>query len=88
MTIPDRVAFTLFGKDIYWYGVLMAVGIILAVLLANREEKRKKLPSDIIIDMCLVIIPCGVVGARLYGKCRCNDSPFEPELSFRNSCSL
>ena len=66
MTIPDRVAFTLFGKDIYWYGVLMAVGIILAVLLANREEKRKKLPSDIIIDMCLVIIPCGVVGARLY----------------------
>ena len=66
MTIPDRVAFTLFGKDIYWYGVLMAVGIILAVLLANREEKRKKLPADIIIDMCLVIIPCGVVGARLY----------------------
>ena len=66
MTIPERVAFTLFGKNIYWYGVLMAVGIILAVLLANREEKRKKLPADIIIDMCLVIIPCGVVGARLY----------------------
>lgn len=28
--------------------------------------KTQKLPSDIIIDMCLVIIPCGVVGARLY----------------------
>ena len=66
MTIPDRVAFTLFGKDIYWYGVLMAIGIILAVFLASQEEKRKKLPRDIIIDMCLVIIPCGVVGARLY----------------------
>ena len=66
MTIPDRVAFTLFGKDIYWYGVLMAIGIIIAVFLATREEKRKKLPTDIIIDMCLVIIPCGVIGARLY----------------------
>lgn len=66
MTIPDRVAFTLFGKDIYWYGVLMAIGIILAVFFAIREEKRKKLPKDIIIDLCLVIIPCGVVGARLY----------------------
>ena len=37
MTIPDRVAFTLFGKDIYWYGVLMAIGIIIAVFLATRE---------------------------------------------------
>ena len=66
MMVPDRVAFTLFGKDVYWYGVLMAVGIIVAVLLAMREEKRKRLQKDIVIDMCLVIIPAGVVGARLY----------------------
>lgn len=66
MKIPDRVAFTLFGEDVYWYGVLMAIGIIIAVFLAIREEKRKKLTTDIIIDMCLVMIPCGVVGARLY----------------------
>ncbi|MBE5784614.1 MAG: prolipoprotein diacylglyceryl transferase [Clostridiales bacterium] len=66
MTLPDRVAFTLFGKDIYWYGVLMACGIIIAVLLAMLEEKRKKLKKDTVIDMCLVVIPCGVVGARLY----------------------
>ncbi|MEG1547329.1 MAG: prolipoprotein diacylglyceryl transferase [Clostridia bacterium] len=66
MTNPDRVAFTIFGRDIYWYGVLMAVGIIIAVLLAIREGKRKKLPEDTIVDLCLVIIPCGIVGARLY----------------------
>lgn len=66
MTLPDRVAFTLFGKDIYWYGVLMATGIIIAVLLAMLEEKRKKLKKDTVIDMCLIVIPAGVVGARLY----------------------
>jgi phosphatidylglycerol:prolipoprotein diacylglycerol transferase len=66
MMNPDRVAFTLFGKEIYWYGILMAVGIVIAVLLAQSEEKRKKLPKDIIIDMCLVVIPAGVIGARLY----------------------
>ncbi len=66
MVNPDRVAFTLFGKDIYWYGVLMAVGIIVAVLLAQSEEKRKRLPKDIVIDMCLWVIPFGVIGARLY----------------------
>ena len=31
MTNPSRVAFTLFGRDVYWYGVLMAIGILLAV---------------------------------------------------------
>ena len=66
MKLPDRVAFSVFGKDIYWYGVLMACGIIVAVLIAMLEEKRKKLKKDTVIDMCLVIIPCGVVGARLY----------------------
>ena len=66
MANPSRVAFTLFGKEIYWYGVLMALGIVLAVLLAQGEEKRKKLPKDIVVDMCLAIIPAGIVGARLY----------------------
>ncbi|HWQ59387.1 MAG TPA: prolipoprotein diacylglyceryl transferase [Clostridia bacterium] len=66
MMNPDRVAFNLFGKDIYWYGILMAVGIVLAVILAQIEEKRKKLPRDIVIDLCLVVIPAGVIGARLY----------------------
>lgn len=66
MKLPDRVAFSVFGKDIYWYGVLMACGIVIAVLIAMLEEKRKKLKKDTVIDMCLVIIPCGVVGARLY----------------------
>ena len=66
MQMPSRVAFTLFGREIYWYGILMALGIIVAVLLAMREGKRKKLPEDTIIDLCLIVIPFGIVGARLY----------------------
>ncbi len=66
MINPDRVAFSVFGRDIYWYGVLMALGIVIAVLLAMREAKRKQLNEDTVLDLCLVIIPCGVVGARLY----------------------
>ena len=66
MANPDRVAFTVFGRDIYWYGVLMAVGILVAIFLANKEEKRKRLPKDTILDCCLLIIPLGVICARLY----------------------
>lgn len=66
MNNPSRVAFTLFGRDVYWYGVLMALGILIGVWLTLKEGKRKKLTEDDILDMCLVIIPSGVVGARLY----------------------
>ena len=66
MVNPSRVAFTLFGRDVYWYGILMALGILLAVWLTLKEGKRKRLTEDDILDMCLVIIPAGVVGARLY----------------------
>ena len=66
MNMPSRVAFNLFGKDIYWYGVIMATAMIIAVGLAYSEERRKKLKKDTVIDMCLCIIPAGIVGARLY----------------------
>ncbi len=66
MTNPDRVAFSVFQRDIYWYGVLMALGIMIAVMLAMFEAKRKRMNEDTVLDLCLVIIPCGVVGARLY----------------------
>lgn len=66
MTNPDRVVFTLFGRDIYWYGVLMATGILVAIWLADREEKRKGLPKDTILDACLYMIPLGILCARLY----------------------
>jgi len=66
MINPSRVAFSIFGRDIYWYGVLMALGIVCAVLLAMREAKRKQVSEDTVLDLCLVLIPSGVIGARLY----------------------
>ncbi len=49
-----------------WYSVLIVTGILLAVLLAEREEKRLGLPKDTAIDLALIVVPCGIIGARLY----------------------
>ena len=40
MNNPSRVAFTLFGRDVYWYGVLMALGILIGVWLTLRSDKN------------------------------------------------
>lgn len=63
---PNRIAFTIFGQDVYWYGILMALGVIIAIYLALKEAKRKNIHQDQLLDLCLIMIPCGIVGARLY----------------------
>lgn len=61
-----RVAFTLFGKEVYWYGVLIAGGIVLAAFYACRRAKQFGTTTDDIIDMLLLAVPMGIVCARLY----------------------
>ncbi len=62
----DRVAFTLFGKSVAWYGVIITCGIVLAVLYVMWRAKQNEIKSDHILDIALVVVPCGVAGARLY----------------------
>lgn len=66
MVNPSRVAFSIFGRDIYWYGVLISISVVLAVAIGMRQAKRKGMNPDILLDFALLAIPCGVVGARLY----------------------
>lgn len=49
-----------------WYSVLIVTGILLAYLIGAREEKRLGLPRDTMLDVTLVSVPCGIVGARIY----------------------
>lgn len=62
----SRVAFSIFGLDIMWYGVLMASAMILCVFLALKEGKRVKISEDDILNLAIIAIPCGLLGARLY----------------------
>ncbi|MBR5345512.1 MAG: prolipoprotein diacylglyceryl transferase [Clostridia bacterium] len=51
---------------IRWYSVLIVAGMAIAVWLACREEKRVGLPKDTILDLALLLLPMGIIGARLY----------------------
>ena len=57
---------TVFGKNIYWYGILIAVGFILAVLYAMKRSREFGLTQDNILDCLIVATPIGIIGARLY----------------------
>ena len=66
----DPVIFTIevgnFTFSLYWYGVLVMLGVALATWLTAVEFKRRGQDSDYIWDSLLWILPAGIVGARLW----------------------
>lgn len=63
---PSPVAFTVMGKDIYWYGIIIASGFLLAVLYMLYRAKTFGITQDDVLDLVLWAVPIGVVCARLY----------------------
>lgn len=65
----NPVAFTLpigNGWKIYWYGVIIAVGFLLALIYGLRRAKKLGVNVDRLIDVVLVTTPCAILGARAY----------------------
>ncbi len=62
----NRVALTIGNLPIYWYGVIIASGLMLAVLYASCTAKRYNVDSNKLFNCVLVGIVTGIIGARLY----------------------
>ena len=58
--------FSIGDLSIRWYSVLILLGMIIAVRLAERESKKFKFEKDFIFDIAFWIIIFGIIGARLY----------------------
>lgn len=63
---PSRVAFFLFGLDIYWYGVIIAIGFALAVTYALYRMRQEGIDEDKFFDVLLIATPVALICARLY----------------------
>lgn len=51
---------------IHWYGVIIAIGVVLALWLAVREGKRQGIPEDDFYDYLLWALPIAIICARIY----------------------
>ena len=58
--------FTVFGFFIALYAVIIACGMFAAVSLCDRIAKREGIKDDTVWELAYVLLPCGIVGARLY----------------------
>lgn len=66
MPVPNPVAFQIFGIDIMWYAILICTGILLATILCCLRSPNYGLDPDSIVNLLLISLPAGIIGARLY----------------------
>lgn len=52
--------------EVRWYGIIICLGMILACVYVYLRARQIGLTLDDVLDIALFIIPCGVIGARLY----------------------
>ena len=58
--------FTVFGRPIYFYGVIIALGFLLAFIYGYRRIKQFGLTSDQLTDGIIFAVPAAIICARLY----------------------
>lgn len=62
----DPVAFQLFGLEVRWYGILIAMGVLIGAVIALREAKRLGLEEETLLDFLIWAVPLCLLGARIY----------------------
>lgn len=62
----DPIAFELGPIKVAWYGIIIVIGMMLAIYLTIKEGEKRGLTEDFIIDTTFWILPLGILGARLY----------------------
>ena len=60
------IAFQFGPFTVAYYGIIVTTGIIAAIVLSHLEAKRRQEDTRHIFNMLLVILPLGIIGARLY----------------------
>ena len=62
----SSVAFHIGGKAIYWYGIIIALGVLAALWFCMRQKEKYGISEDNLLDSVLWGVPLAIVGARLY----------------------
>lgn len=62
----NPIAFTILGLSIRWYGIIIASGMLIAIIISNFTSKIKDISYDELFNIILISLPLAIVGARLY----------------------
>ena len=62
----NPIAFTIGNINIYWYGILITLGILLAILYTSNKAQDFKINKNKYLDTIYISIISAIIFARLY----------------------
>lgn len=62
----SKVAFKIFGIEIYWYAVLIVYAMVIALVTFKKREGLYGIKFNDILDLSLYAIPIAIISARIY----------------------
>ena len=61
----EPIAFTIFNKDVAWYGIIITCAMLIGLFVGLRLAKRNGIKSDDALELFLIAIPLAIIAARL-----------------------
>ena len=62
----NPVAFSVGGRDIYWYAIIILTGFLLGMFFCMRSAKKRNINPEHVYDIALYGLIFGVICARIY----------------------
>ena len=62
----NPVAFQIGSLSVRWYGILIALGIVLAFIVVQREMVKRGMHPDFLTDLLVWAVPISIISARIY----------------------
>jgi len=66
LTMNPPASINIFGRDIYMYAIVIALGALIAILYCSKRAPDFGLTEDDVYDVVIPTLPLGIIGARLY----------------------
>lgn len=66
LTLNPPASFEIFGRTIYMYGVIIALGFMCGIFYCAHRAERFGLAEDDVYDVAIWLIPLSLIGARMY----------------------
>lgn len=62
----NPIAFTVFGIDVRWYGLLIGIAMLLGMFLCYFRAERFDIDREKVLDICIFCLPAAIIGARAW----------------------
>lgn len=62
----SKIALSIFGINVYWYGIIIVSAIIIALIFLAKDDGKYGIGFERILDLAIILIPISIISARVY----------------------